>query len=168
MHIKVSGVALCMQTFGNPADPPVLLVGVTMLSWPDELCAALAGRYVVRYDLRDTGQSTFVDADAPAEPELVCGSELVGRAQLAVEGGFRRPLGTAVAHHVGDFRLTGEERLEGLLVGPLVDDQYLVVAAGEGVPDRAGRLPRLGDAPHDLATRSGGVAFQVCRVSWNS
>src|SRR5690242_7935765 len=48
------------------ADPPVLLVGVTMLSWPDELCAALAGRYVVRYDLRDAGQSTFADPDAPA------------------------------------------------------------------------------------------------------
>lgn len=48
MRIKVNGVELCVETFGNPADPPVLLVGVTMLSWPDELCAALAGRYVVR------------------------------------------------------------------------------------------------------------------------
>jgi len=37
-----------------------------MLSWPDELCAALAGRYVVRYDLRDVGQSTFDDPDAPS------------------------------------------------------------------------------------------------------
>jgi pimeloyl-ACP methyl ester carboxylesterase len=66
MQIKVNGVELCVETFGNPADPPVLLVGVTMLSWPDELCAALAGRYVVRYDLRDTGRSTFVDPDVPA------------------------------------------------------------------------------------------------------
>ena len=65
-QIKVNGVELCAETFGDPADPPVLLVGVTMLSWPDELCAALAGRYVVRYDLRDAGQSTFVDPDAPA------------------------------------------------------------------------------------------------------
>ena len=65
-RIKVNGVELCAETFGDPADPPVLLVGVTMLSWPDELCAALAGRYVVRYDLRDAGQSTFVDPDAPA------------------------------------------------------------------------------------------------------
>ena len=64
--IKVNGVELCVETFGDPADPPVLLIGVTMLSWPDELCAALAGRYVVRYDLRDAGQSTFVDPDAPA------------------------------------------------------------------------------------------------------
>src|SRR5438477_7541711 len=95
------------------------------------------------------------------EPERVCGSELVGRAQLAVEGGVWRPLGTAVAHHVGDFGLTGEERLEGLLIGPLVDDQNFVAAAREGVPDRTGRLARLRDAPHDLATRSGCVALQV-------
>lgn len=66
MRIKVNGVELCAETFGDPADPAVLLVGVTMLSWPDELCAALAGRYVVRYDLRDAGQSTFVDPHAPA------------------------------------------------------------------------------------------------------
>ena len=66
MRINVNNVELCVETFGDPADPPVLLMGVTMLSWPDELCAALAGRYVVRYDLRDAGQSTFVDPDAPA------------------------------------------------------------------------------------------------------
>jgi pimeloyl-ACP methyl ester carboxylesterase len=65
MRIKVNGVELSVETFGNPADPPVLLIGVTMLSWPDELCTALAGRYVVRYDLRDAGQSTFVDPDKP-------------------------------------------------------------------------------------------------------
>jgi pimeloyl-ACP methyl ester carboxylesterase len=67
MLIKVNGVELCVETFGNPADPPVLLVGVTMLSWPDQLCVALAEeRYVVRYDLRDAGRSTFADPDAPA------------------------------------------------------------------------------------------------------
>jgi pimeloyl-ACP methyl ester carboxylesterase len=66
MRIKVNKAELCVETFGDPADPPVLLIGVTMLSWPDEFCASLAGRYVVRYDLRDAGQSTFVDPDAPA------------------------------------------------------------------------------------------------------
>ncbi|MCP2323981.1 pimeloyl-ACP methyl ester carboxylesterase [Hamadaea flava] len=66
MRIKVNGVELCVQTLGNPADPPVLLVGVTTSSWPDELVAALTGRYIVRYDLRDAGESTFVDPDAPA------------------------------------------------------------------------------------------------------
>ena len=57
-RVKVNGVELCVETFGDPADPPVLLVGVTMLSWPDELCAALAGRYVVRDDVRDVDYMT--------------------------------------------------------------------------------------------------------------
>ncbi|WP_427884775.1 alpha/beta fold hydrolase [Kribbella sp. GL6] len=59
---EVNGVALWVDTFGEPSDPPVLLIG---LSWPDEFCARLTGRYVVRYDLRDTGRSTYVDPDAP-------------------------------------------------------------------------------------------------------
>jgi pimeloyl-ACP methyl ester carboxylesterase len=66
MHVEVNGVELYVETVGDPADPPVLLVGITMLSWPDELCSMLAGRYVVRYDLRDAGRSTFADPDAPA------------------------------------------------------------------------------------------------------
>lgn len=66
MQVNVNGVELCVETFGERADPPVLLIGVTTLSWPDELCTALTARYVVRYDLRDAGQSTFVDPDAPA------------------------------------------------------------------------------------------------------
>ncbi len=65
-RVAVNGVELCVETFGDRGDPPVLLVGVTMQSWPDELCEALAGRFVVRYDLRDAGQSTYVDPDAPA------------------------------------------------------------------------------------------------------
>ncbi len=38
-----------------------------MLSWPDALCELLAagGRHVVRYDLRDSGESTTVDPEAP-------------------------------------------------------------------------------------------------------
>lgn len=85
MRIKANGVELGVETFGSPEDPPVLLIGVTTLSWPDELCAALAGRYVVRYDLRDAGQSTFVDPDAPGYDlrDLVTdASELLGALDL--------------------------------------------------------------------------------------
>ncbi|MEU4780685.1 alpha/beta hydrolase [Micromonospora sp. NPDC023633] len=63
------GVTLGVEHFGDPAAPLVLLAGgTTMLSWPDVLCEALArgGRYVVRYDLRDSGASTTVDPEAPA------------------------------------------------------------------------------------------------------
>ena len=65
MRVAVNGVELWVETFGDPADPPVLLVDVTTVSWPDELCTALAGRFVVRYDLRDAGWSTFGDPEVP-------------------------------------------------------------------------------------------------------
>jgi pimeloyl-ACP methyl ester carboxylesterase len=68
--IQVDDAELCSEAFGNPADPPILLVmglGASMLWWPDEFCRALAdgGRFVIRYDHRDTGRST---AYPPGEP----------------------------------------------------------------------------------------------------
>ncbi|SEE71339.1 alpha/beta fold hydrolase [Ruania alba] len=67
--VEVNGVRLGIEQFGNPADRLVLCAGgTTMLSWPDELCAALAlgGRHVVRYDLRDSGASLTSDPESPA------------------------------------------------------------------------------------------------------
>src|SRR5688572_15843066 len=67
--VNVNGVALGVQSFGEDDAPLVLLAGgTTMLSWPDALCERLAagGRRVVRYDLRDSGESTTADPDAPA------------------------------------------------------------------------------------------------------
>jgi pimeloyl-ACP methyl ester carboxylesterase len=67
--IEANGVTLGIEHFGAADAPLVLCVGgTTMLSWPDLLCELLAqgGRHVVRYDLRDSGASTAVDADSPA------------------------------------------------------------------------------------------------------
>lgn len=64
-----ANIELGVEHFGDPSAPLVLLAGgTTMLSWPDALCRALAqgGRHVVRYDLRDCGESTTVDPGAPA------------------------------------------------------------------------------------------------------
>ena len=66
--VNANGVDLGVESFGDDEAPLVLLVGgTTMLSWPDSLCERLAagGRRVVRYDLRDSGESTTVDPDAP-------------------------------------------------------------------------------------------------------
>jgi pimeloyl-ACP methyl ester carboxylesterase len=68
-RVPANGVQLGVGSFGREEDPLVLLVGApTMLSWPDSLCTALAagGRRVVRYDLRDSGESTTVDPEKPA------------------------------------------------------------------------------------------------------
>jgi pimeloyl-ACP methyl ester carboxylesterase len=68
--IKVRGVDLCVETFGDRADPALLLIaGATssMDQWDDELCRRLAagGRFVVRYDQRDTGRSVSYPAGSP-------------------------------------------------------------------------------------------------------
>jgi pimeloyl-ACP methyl ester carboxylesterase len=60
--VRANGVDLCVETFGDPADPAMLLIhgaGNSMLSWEEDLCARLAagGRCVIRYDMRDAGRS---------------------------------------------------------------------------------------------------------------
>jgi pimeloyl-ACP methyl ester carboxylesterase len=67
--VNANDVALGIESFGDNDAPLVLLAGgTTMLSWPDALCECLAagGRRVVRYDLRDSGESTTADPEAPA------------------------------------------------------------------------------------------------------
>ena len=66
--VNANEVALGIESFGDDDAPLVLLAGgTTMLSWPDALCERLAagGRRVVRYDLRDSGESTTAHPDAP-------------------------------------------------------------------------------------------------------
>ena len=68
--VRVGEVELWTESFGDPAQPILLLVSgaaAPMDWWGDELCARLAagGRHVVRYDHRDTGQST---TGIPGEP----------------------------------------------------------------------------------------------------
>jgi pimeloyl-ACP methyl ester carboxylesterase len=67
--VSANDVALGIESFGDNDAPLVLLAGgTTMLSWPDALCECLAagGRRVVRYDLRDSGESTTADPEDPA------------------------------------------------------------------------------------------------------
>ena len=59
------GIRLCQQTVGDPADEPMLLVmgiGSQMINWPDRFCELLAERgfFVIRFDNRDCGRSTWL------------------------------------------------------------------------------------------------------------
>ncbi|GHG71079.1 alpha/beta hydrolase [Comamonas sp. JC664] len=61
--IETRGIQLCTESFGSPSDPPLLLIMGAVSSmkwWPDPLVEQLvgAGRFVIRYDHRDTGRST--------------------------------------------------------------------------------------------------------------
>jgi pimeloyl-ACP methyl ester carboxylesterase len=65
-RVKAHGVELWTESFGRPGDPPVLLVmgaSAQGIGWPEALVERLAagGRFVLRYDHRDTGQSTCLD-----------------------------------------------------------------------------------------------------------
>jgi len=70
MMIKVNGAELCAETFGERTDPAILLIsgmGGSMDWWDGQFCERLAeaGRFVIRYDHRDTGQSTSYAAGKP-------------------------------------------------------------------------------------------------------
>jgi len=82
---------LCAEAFGSPDDPAMLLIGgaaASMDYWEDEFCERLAaeGRFVIRYDFRDTGRSTSYPAGSPG----YTGDDLVTDA-LAVLDGYGLP-----------------------------------------------------------------------------
>jgi pimeloyl-ACP methyl ester carboxylesterase len=64
--VNANGLRLCYETFGDPANPPLVLImgmGAQMVGWDEEFCASLAGRgyRVIRFDNRDAGKSTHFD-----------------------------------------------------------------------------------------------------------
>jgi pimeloyl-ACP methyl ester carboxylesterase len=88
---------LCTEPFGDPADPPILLVtgiGASMLWWEEGFCRMLAdrGRFVLRYDHRDTGRSVTYPPGRPG----YTGTDLVADAAGVLDAD-----GIAAAHVVG-------------------------------------------------------------------
>lgn len=68
--MRANGVQLCAETFGERTDPALILImgsSASMDWWEPEFCERLAagGRFVIRYDLRDTGRSVTYPAGSP-------------------------------------------------------------------------------------------------------
>ncbi|WP_066399732.1 alpha/beta fold hydrolase [Neobacillus mesonae] len=64
--LKINKVEICTESFGNSKDPAVLMIMGAMSSldwWDEDFCLRLAnqGRFVIRYDHRDLGQSTIYE-----------------------------------------------------------------------------------------------------------
>ncbi|HEX7299722.1 MAG TPA: alpha/beta fold hydrolase [Solirubrobacteraceae bacterium] len=108
---RVGDIELCYETFGDPAEPALLLImglGTQMLGWDEEFCTDLAGRgfHVVRYDNRDIGRSTILDSyPAPTLGQLLrrdARAAAYTLAEMAADGvGLLDHLGIERAHLVG-------------------------------------------------------------------
>ncbi len=75
---KVGPVELVYETIGNPSDPSLLLVmglGMQLIHWDVELCERFAERgfHVIRFDNRDAGLSTKIEAPVPNVMRLMAG-----------------------------------------------------------------------------------------------
>lgn len=95
--VHANDVDLAVQAFGNPSTPAILLISgaeASMDWWDDDFTARLAasGRYVIRYDTRDTGRSTTFPVGAPTYTQ----DDL-----LADAVGVLDAYGLAAAHIVG-------------------------------------------------------------------
>jgi pimeloyl-ACP methyl ester carboxylesterase len=95
--VSVDGAEICAESFGDPGDAPILLImgiGASMLWWEEGFCRRLAdaGRFVVRYDHRDTGRSTTYEVGRPG----YTGSDLVDDAARVLDA-----YGIPAAHVAG-------------------------------------------------------------------
>lgn len=112
-RVAVNGIELAYETFGDSADPTILLVmglGTQMIAWNDDMCGRLAdaGHHVVRFDNRDVGLSTHVDAPVPTLQDLL----------------LRRPPAYTISDMAADAA--------GLLDALDVDDAHVVGASMGG------------------------------------
>lgn len=104
--VDANDIQICYETFGDPADPALLLVsGFTsqMTGWEEGLCQAFAaaGRYVIRFDNRDVGLSTHFDGQRA----------MLGEISQARKNGSPPP---AVPYGMSDFAADGMGLLSAL------------------------------------------------------
>jgi len=109
-RLRANEIDIEYETFGDPQSPPLLLImglGAQMISWEDDFCSQLAGRgfHVIRFDNRDSGLSTRMEAAGP--PDMA--AALSGNPQpayrlddMAADAvGLLDALGIEAAHVVG-------------------------------------------------------------------
>jgi pimeloyl-ACP methyl ester carboxylesterase len=161
--IEANGVELCTEPFGDPADPPILLVmgiGGSMLWWDEELCRMLAAgeRFVIRYDHRDTGRSASYEPGRPG----YTGADLVGDA-----AGVLDAYGIPAAHLVGVSaggafaQLLALEFSDRVLSLVLISTSPAVTVARELPPSTEEFLRFLSTAEVDWSDAASVTEYQV-------
>jgi pimeloyl-ACP methyl ester carboxylesterase len=139
--VHVNGVDLCAETFGDPAAPAILLIAgaaASMDLWDPDFCWLLAagGRFVIRYDHRDTGRSVSYPPGAPD----YTGPDLVADAAALIESLARgRAHVVAVSMGGGIAQVLAVERPDLLATLVLISTS----PSGPGGPDNG--LPPMAD-----------------------
>ena len=138
---KVGPVDIVYETIGDPSDPPLLLVmglGMQLIHWDLELCERFAERgfHVIRFDNRDAGLSTKIDAPVPNVMRLMAG--------LSVKVPYR--LGDMAADAFGLLDHLGIEptHVVGTSMGGMIAQQ-MAIEAPERVLSLASMMSTTGD-----------------------
>jgi pimeloyl-ACP methyl ester carboxylesterase len=139
--IEVNGVDLCVDTTGDAADPALLLIGgmgSSMDWWEEEFCQRLAagGRFVIRYDHRDTGQSVSYPAGAPG----YTGADLAADAVGVLDAFGRR------SAHLAGISMGGALAQQVALAHPDRVDSLVLISTSPAVPGG----PKLPPMSEDL------------------
>jgi pimeloyl-ACP methyl ester carboxylesterase len=160
--LEVNGVGLCVETFGDDRDPALLLImgaAASMLLWEADLCERLAagGRFVIRYDHRDTGRSVTY---APGAPQYT-GHDLVADA-----AGVLDALAVSSAHLVGLSMGGGIAQRLALDEPDRVSSLTLIStsAGGPDLPEMSDELRAYFDSPPpppDWSDRSAVIDYLV-------
>jgi len=132
---------IATSTHGSPTDPAVLLIGGSGSSmdwWEPDFCAQLTGRYVIRYDHRDTGESPSYPPGRPG----YTGDDLVRDALTVLD-----QVGVAAAHIVG-ISMGGAIAQVLTLDHPtrVLSLTAISTTAGAGDPDLPGMTPSVTSA----------------------
>ena len=140
--IDANGVDLCVDTAGDAADPAILLIGgmgSSMDWWEEEFCQRLAagGRFVIRYDHRDTGRSVSYPAGAPGYTGADLATDAVGVLDA---------LGRRSAHLAG-ISMGGALAQQVALAHPERVDSLVLISTSPAVPGGPGRanLPPMSE-----------------------
>jgi pimeloyl-ACP methyl ester carboxylesterase len=105
--VHVNGVELGVETFGDPQAPAILLIAGAAWSmdwWDVEFCRRLAdgGRFVIRYDHRDTGRSVSYPPGLPGYTSLDLIGDAVGLID-AVAGGRAHVVGLSMGGGIAQY-----------------------------------------------------------------
>jgi pimeloyl-ACP methyl ester carboxylesterase len=105
-----NGIEIAYESIGDPAGQPLLMImglGTQLIHWDVELCDQLAARgfHVIRFDNRDAGHSTHIEAPVPNVRRAMLGLRVDApyllRDMAEDAAGLLDHLGISAAHVVG-------------------------------------------------------------------